>query len=132
MEILTSTSFARVFRFACTCTLLLSGNSALPLTLAFRGNLNGDGVAIIIAFSIVIVLSLIIYITELANTAVFLKASTSNRTSRDVAALTRGQLISRLLPLEYTASFSRFCLVHPSSRGRWSCLRLVFGARCSS
>jgi hypothetical protein len=71
MEILTSTSFARVFRFACACTLLLSHNSALALTLAFLGYLNGDGVAIIIAFSIVIVFSLIIYISELANTAVF-------------------------------------------------------------
>jgi hypothetical protein len=72
MDILTSSLFARGLRFACPCALLPSHNSALYLTLAFLGYLDGDGVAItIIAFSIVIVLFLIIYISELANVAVF-------------------------------------------------------------
>jgi hypothetical protein len=69
MDVITSSLFARGLLFACPCALFLSHNSALALTLAFLGYLNGDGVAIIIAFSIVIVLFLIIYISELANVA---------------------------------------------------------------
>lgn len=69
MDVLTSSLLARVFGFACAGTLLLSSNSALALTLAFLRNLNDNGVALIIAFSIGIVLFLIIYISELASVA---------------------------------------------------------------
>jgi hypothetical protein len=71
MDVPTSSLFAKAFRFACACTLLLSGNSGLALTLCFLGDLNDDGIALIIVFSLIVLLFLIIYILDLANVAVF-------------------------------------------------------------
>jgi hypothetical protein len=71
MDALTSSLFARILRFACLGTLLRSASPAFAFTHSLFGNLDNYGIALIIAFTIVVaVLILIIYISELACVAV--------------------------------------------------------------
>jgi hypothetical protein len=61
MDVPTNNVLARVLRFSCLGTLFRSASPALAFTRSLFGGLNNDGIAVIIAFSVFVIVVIIYF-----------------------------------------------------------------------